>query len=199
MALVAPNRDQTNELYRLTDEVGRATEGDDTVAGARVLGEVERFLDANPTVRVDKTVPDDDEDTNELAVYVAISPLPASVPVFHKIVNRQPDIRTKRFMHGFTLDEYILGQLSFMPAGSPGRKVLQDKLNPGQGQVRKVERLFGKPSSSPLPRGVEGLIGEMLSGIPGSTAQQKALTKKGGRRRKTRRVRKTKRTTRKTK
>jgi hypothetical protein len=135
----------------------------------------------------------------QLALLVGISTNPESVLAFNKIKERHPDILTKQF-DSMTLTDHIVQAIE--DARGEERKVLQEKLNPGRDQMVKMDRLFGKPGddrkTNPLPRDVQLLVREQLTGIP-LNKQLESKTITGGRRKKTRRVRKTKRATRKSK
>jgi hypothetical protein len=175
-------------------------------AETAVLGRVSEFIDANPTLRLDNSVnPDDELEDTQLAVELAISTNPASVPIYQTMVARQPDILTTEF-EDTTLEQHITRELARVggtssPATGEARKVLQDKLNPGRAQEVKMNRLFGAPEkdrkASPLPRNVQYLVREQLTGKSFDELRT-GVTKKGGRRhKKTRRTRKPKRLTRK--
>jgi hypothetical protein len=208
-ALVDPSREKMQQISDLEYDLDQALqevrrgEAGAVAEEARVLGLIDAFIDANPNVRLDKirdprlAADEVDEDTHALIVSLAASHHPASVAPYLKIVKRQPDILTKKFMHDLTPVQYIQSEIAYGRPDGAARKVLQDKLNPGQGQLRKVERVFGGPSSPLLPEHA-ALVGTMLSGLPGSLPQQKAQTKRAGRR-KTRHHRKTRRSGRKTK
>ena len=172
---------------------------------SRVLARIAEFMDENPTVRLDDSQDPggEDEDTHPLALALAISTDPASVPLYKKMVERQPDILTKKFLER-TLDYHMADVVDFSKErrDRAAVEVLQQKLNPGRPQMAKMDRLFGKVDNergtNPLPRGVQTIIRSQLTGIP--TGEQIASkTKMGGRKTRRRKARKTKRPTRKTK
>jgi hypothetical protein len=218
---VVPTREQQGQLadlaYRLDQarqdllwEGAGATPARKAAAAAVItdkLAELSRWMDANPNVRMDNSGgdDDDDDDTLDIAIFLAISTDPASIPLYRKMVERQPDILKKKFAHDMTLEDYISQTIEFDNPDVAGRKVLMEKLNPGRAEMVKMDRLFGKVGddrkTNPLPRDVQLLVREQLTGKP-IKDQMADKTKRGGRRktRKTRRkARKTKRATRKTK
>lgn len=153
-------------------------------------------MDANPTLRLDMTR---SLDTPPIAILLAISRHPASIPLYHKMMERQPELRTKAF-NTWTLDASIAEEVkdAKREGDSAARGVLQQKLNPGRAEMVKMDRLFGKVGddrkTNPLPRDVQLLVREQLTGIP-IDKQKASETKTAGRRK----HRKTKRATRKTK
>jgi hypothetical protein len=201
-------REQQGELYGLAYELDQIFQGQGRKSEADALGDVSRWIDAHPTVRLDNSAdPDEvDDDTKDLAVLLAISKNPASVPIYNEIVRRQPDILAKKFMHDMTLVEYIQSELDeIAAAGGRGAGILRQKLNPTLKADLALDRLLGKPADdrkgNPLPRGVSDMVRYAVTGVP-LEEQKSRVTLRGGRRktkaRKTLR-RKTKRATRKTK
>ncbi len=209
MAAVDPAGEKQRQLASVAyyldqawQRVLRAPSADAENLYASALRRVSRWADANPTHQlIDSTNPQEESDTRQLALLVGISGHPASVLAFNKIKERHPDVLTKEF-GSMTLADHIVQAIQ--GARGEERKVLQEKLNPGRDQMVKMDRLFGtldneRPASQ-LPRGLQGLIREQLTGIP-LNKQRASVTKKGGRRksRNTRKARKTKRAPRKTK
>lgn len=207
-----PTPAQKAQLSDLGDRLAELFQSPNPAAELVVLRQVDQFLDANPDVRVDKSTWGD-ADAFDLPVYVAMSKLPASVPIFYKITSRHPDIHKKRFTHGLTLDQYMRDVLAPEFPGSTGRKVLKEKLERAQ-KLRLVRdaSAIAKLSKSGFPqpnRYVEGQIASFLTGKEGSVGAQISQLRtdigmpgvKGARRRKTRGSRrggrKTRRATRK--
>jgi hypothetical protein len=178
-----------------------------TALEATALENVSQWMDANPTVRIDNS--GDDE---QLAVSVAISRNPASVPVYRKMVERQPGLLAIRFPDlEETLEEGMIREVNEIKRqhDTAGLAVLQEKLNPGRKEGARLDRLLGKPGDdrkgNPFPRGFSDMVREAATGKPlekqlgSKTVGMPGRGRKTkGRGRKTRR-RKTKSRTRKTK
>ena len=179
-----------------------------------ILGRISQWIDAHPTVRIDKS---NDRnagfDDTEIVVEVATSTHSDSVPLFQKMVKHQPDILTRDFQGKGTIAEHIrdaeeeLMWTAYLATSRGDIKplgvgVLRQKLNPGRKEELVLERLLGKPGevrkSGPFQRGVPDLIRETLTGKP-LEKQLGSRTVGRGRRKTRRRVRKTKSRTRKTK
>lgn len=169
-----------------------------TALEVAVLERVSQWIDANPNVRMDNSGDGDGgPSVEQLAASVAISRNPASIPVYRKMIKHQPDLLTIVFPDTeATLEEQMIGEVNAIKRQHDvgGLAVVQEKLNPGRTEAVRLTRVLGK--SKPLGDAA-ALVEEALTGTP-LNKQKASVTKKGGRRHKTRN-RKTKRAVRKTK
>lgn len=124
-------------------------------AERNALRRISEWMDANPTVRLDNSIdPRGDAGEVQLAVLVATSEAPESLPLYKKMVLRQPDLLTKEFhaeratmwapaRRGRTLAQDIEGEMSSMNSRAPGYDILKEKLNPGSA-AEKVSAIVNK-------------------------------------------------------
>jgi hypothetical protein len=192
-AATAPGPSPERMAQMLAAELARTTAQEVTA-----LEQVSQWMDEKPNVRMDNSGDNfGGPYVEQLAASVAISRNPASIPVYRKMIKHQPDLLTIRFPDTeATLEERMIGEVEAIKREHDvgGLAVVQEKLNPGRKEAVRLTRVLGK--SKPLGDAA-ALVEEALTGTP-LNKQKASVTKKGGRRRKTRN-RKTKRAVRKTK